>query len=83
MKNALAHTTGRTAIMNAQKGWRKIYWKPGFGYVSMKPVDETAIEPQKHDEKISMEDFCYRAFDGRIIDSMDHTQVKVWRGQKL
>lgn len=83
MRNSLAHTTGKTAIINAQKGWRKIYWKPGYGYVSMKPVDPDSIEDQKFNDKISMAEFCFRAFDGRIIDSLEHTQVKIWRGQKL
>ena len=86
-KNNSEHFAGKFAIKeavkNAQKGWRKVYWKPGYGYISMKPVDIEAIDDQKFSDKISMEEICFNAFDGRIIDSMDHVQVKVWRGQKL
>ena len=83
MRMTLAHSTGKVAVENAQKGWRKIYWKPGYGYVSMKPVDPDAIDDQKFTDKLSIEEICFNAFDGRIIDTMDHVQVKVWRGQKL
>ena len=47
-----------------RKGWRKIYWKPGYGYVSMKPVDPDAIDDQKFTDKLSIEEICFNAFDG-------------------
>lgn len=83
MKGSLAHTSAVSAIKNAQKGWRKIYWKSGSGYTSLNPVDPDAIEDQKFNEKISIAEFCLAAFEGKIIDSLEHTQVKIWRGQKL
>jgi hypothetical protein len=83
MKNSQAHTTGKSAIQHAQTGWRKVYWKPGYGYTCIKPVDPDAIDDQSFNEKVTIADICMKAFEGRIIDSMSHTQVKIWRGQKL
>ena len=83
MKEHQAHTSAKAAIQNAQKGWRKIYWKAGTGYVSLKPVDDNSIEDQKFDDSRSIEEVCFAAFDGKMIESLDHTQVKIFRGQKL
>ena len=74
MKNSQAHTTGKSAIQHAQTG---------YGYTCIKPVDPDAIDDQPFNEKVTIADICMNAFEGRIIDSMSHTQVKIWRGQKL
>ena len=84
MRNTIAHKSGKIAIEHSQKGWRKVYWKGNQeGYSCIKPVDPDAIEQQDFDKNYSIADICERAFECKIIDSLDHTQVKIFRGQKL
>ena len=63
-----------------QKGWKKIYTR-SMRWHSVKPFDENIFEKFEW-PKFSDSEIYKFAFEDKIIDNLNHEQVRVARGQK-
>ena len=80
MKEMPYHTTGIKAIQSALKGWKKVYTK-SMHWHTRNPFDETIFEKYEW-PKFTDEEIYKFAFEDKIIDNLNHEQVRVARGQK-